>query len=232
MGLYYVDYTPTTTGTYAVQVQATAQDTNNYEITTFQVIEPRATAAGLSTIVSDLAESITSSENAITSRIGSAQSAIQSSISSTENSINNAINTAKDDIKSSISSSENSIKSSISNIQVGGVDLSSVLNEINDLDSKIASSENSINSQIASSEQSVKSAIDGVQMGVTSALASVIQPLRNDVNQVTTAVGAMEDSLASTDAGVSAASTWIIVVGIIAAIVLVLELVTLVRKLS
>jgi cell division protein ZapA (FtsZ GTPase activity inhibitor) len=103
---------------------------------------------------------------------------------------------------------------------------------MNDLDSKIGSAQSDIKSQITSSETAVKSAIDGIQMAVSSAVTSAVQPLRGDIEHVDEAVDALESNLESTEAGVSAASTWIIVVGIIAAITLVLELVTLVRKLS
>ncbi len=238
-GVYYVDYTPTDLGTYAVQVEATALTTSNVEITTFQVVEKLATEAGLETLGNDIAENIADIGN----DIASARSEILSRISSAQSSLEDAISSARDSVEDTINSAKDDIKSSISNINIPSVDLSSVTNAISNLDSKIgsaqseiqsriSSSENSIKSQVTSSEQSVKSAINGIQSAVTTAVTSAVSPLSSDISQLSSDISSMQSNLESVESGVSAASTWILVVGIIAAITLVLELVIIIRKLS
>ena len=112
-----------------------------------------------------------------------------------------------------------------------------------DISSAQSDIESNIGSQIELSEETVVLAIDGqtsvVTSAVTSSMASVEasveasgQTVSNDLSQTIDAVDTMKTNLDSVSIGVSSASVWITVVGIIAAITLAIELVMFVRKIS
>jgi len=88
--------------------------------------------------------------------------------------------------------------------------------------------ESNIGSQIELSEENVVSSIDGLQTIVTTSA----QTMSSDLNQATDAVDTMKTNLDSVSTGVSSASVWIMIVGLIALITLTLELVMFVRKIS
>jgi F0F1-type ATP synthase membrane subunit b/b' len=240
-GLYYGIYTPATAGTYAVEVEASARGTTNTGIGSFVVSDSLATETGLNDLQNELTAKLDTSQQAIVDRIESAESIITSSISAAVSSLNTAITNAQNDVKTSVSNIKSDLDNAISSSKNDlNNAITSAKNDLNnkidsaqsDVKSSVTSSENSVKSQVTSTENAIKSALSSTQSAISSAISGQVQPLSSDMNQVTDAVASMEENLESTNEGVAAASTWIMVVGIIAAITLVLELVALVRKLS
>jgi len=82
------------------------------------------------------------------------------------------------------------------------------------------------------SEETIILAIDGVQTTVVTSVVESGQTISSGLSQSIDSVDTMKTNLDSVSAGVSSASVWITVVGIIAAITLALELVMFVRKIS
>ena len=229
-GLFYFDYTPNELGTYVVQVEGTANGTSNIRVETFHITERFATEANLNDV-----------ENTIVDRIALAQSDIVENVNDAISSVQNNVNNLEEKINSLQTIIEETVLSS-RNILQGAI--SSAVTEI---DGQISSSqsdiESNIGSQIELSEETIILAIDGqtsvVTSAVTSSMASVEasveasgQTVSNDLSQTIDAVDTMKTNLDSVSIGVSSASVWITVVGIIAAITLAIELVMFVRKIS
>jgi len=249
-GLYYLDYTPVETGTYAVHVEATAKGTTNVEIVTFQVTQRLATASDLTTLGNDLTTKLDTVQKAVTDRIALAQDDVKSKVASAQSALSSAITNAQDDIKTSISNTQSALSGAISSAKN---DLNNRISSAqDDIKSTLSSIEGSIKSQISSTEQSIKSAVNGVQSAVvsavSSAVSSAVQPLkgdisnaqstlsntiqqvRSDIDGVESAVDSLKSNIESVNAGVASSTTWIMVVGILAAITLVLELAILIRR--
>tara|TARA_B100000959_G_scaffold225894_1_gene240175 strand:- start:548 stop:1792 length:1245 start_codon:yes stop_codon:yes gene_type:complete len=218
-GLFYFDYTPNELGTYVVQVEGTANGTNNIRVETFHITERFATEANLNDV-----------ENTIVDRIALAQSDIVENVNDAISSVQNNVNNLEEKINSLQTIIEETVLSS-RNILQGAI--SSAVTEI---DGQISSSqsdiESNIGSQIELSEETIILAIDGVQTTVVTSVVESGQTISSDINQSIDSVDTMKTNLDSVSAGVSSASVWITVVGIIAAITLALELVMFVRKIS
>lgn len=233
-GLYYFDYKPGSIGPYAAKVEAAAKGTTNVQITTFQVTERLATANGLVNMSNVVSTKIDTSQQAIVDRIASAQTSINGAILTAQNSLNTAVTNAQSDIKTAVSNAQSSLKDQITSTQTA---LTSSINSIKDgfgdlLDTARTDIKTVVGGQITSSAKEIKDSSSGIQSAVTTSVTSVVQPLQNQMTQVTQSVDDMQRNLQSTETGVAAASTWILIIGIIAAITLVLELVTLIRKLA
>jgi|TARA_B100001964_G_scaffold25979_1_gene25903 hypothetical protein len=218
-GLFYFDYTPNELGTYVVQVEGTANGTSNIRVETFHITERFATEANLNDV-----------ENTIVDRIALAQSDIVENVNDAISSVQNNVNNLEEKINSLQTIIEETVLSS-RNILQGAI--SSAVTEI---DGQISSSqsdiESNIGSQIELSEETIILAIDGVQTTVVTSVVESGQTISSDINQSIDSVDTMKTNLDSVSAGVSSASVWITVVGIIAAITLALELVMFVRKIS
>ncbi len=218
-GLFYFDYTPNELGTYVVQVEGTANGTSNIRVETFHITERFATEANLNDV-----------ENTIVDRIALAQSDIVENVNDAISSVQNNVNNLEEKINSLQTIIEETVLSS-RNILQGAI--SSAVTEI---DGQISSSqsdiESNIGSQIELSEETIILAIDGVQTTVVTSVVESGQTISSDINQSIDSVNTMKTNLDSVSAGVSSASVWITVVGIIAAITLALELVMFVRKIS
>ena len=218
-GLFYFDYTPNELGTYVVQVEGTANGTSNIRVETFHITERFATEANLNDV-----------ENTIVDRIALAQSDIVENVNDAISSVQNNVNNLEEKINSLQTIIEETVLSS-RNILQGAI--SSAVTEI---DGQISSSqsdiESNIGSQIELSEETIILAIDGVQTTVVTSVVESGQTISSDINQSIDSVDTMKTNLDSVSAGVSSASVWITVVGIIAAITLAIELVMFVRKIS
>ncbi|MCL4435530.1 MAG: hypothetical protein M1503_09825 [Thaumarchaeota archaeon] len=233
-GLYYFDFKPSSIGPYAVRVEAAAKGTTNVQLTTFQVTERLATANGLANVSSVVSTKIDTSQQAVVDRITSAQTSLNGAILTSQNALNTAVTNAQSDIKTAVSNAQISLKDQITSTQTA---LTSSINSIKTgfgelLDSARTDIKTVVGGQITSSTKDIKDSSSGIQSAVTTAVTSVVQPLQTQMNQVTQSVDGMQKNLQSTETGVAAASTWILIIGIIAAITLVLELVTLIRKLA
>jgi|TARA_B100001964_G_C14227282_1_gene598274 hypothetical protein len=214
-GLYYFDYTPDEIGTYVVQVEGTANETSNVEVATFYITERLASESNLDDV-----------ENTIVDRISLAQSDIvndiNDDISVVQNNVNNLeekMNSLQTIMEETVLSARNVLETEIS---------SAVIDLSGQISSAKSDMESNIGSQIELSEENVVSSIDGLQTIVTTSA----QTMSSDLNQATDAVDTMKTNLDSVSTGVSSASVWIMIVGLIALITLTLELVMFVRKIS
>ncbi|MDP6641204.1 MAG: hypothetical protein QF381_02045 [Nitrososphaerales archaeon] len=218
-GLFYFDYTPNELGTYVVQVEGTANGTSNIRVETFHITERFATEVNLNDV-----------ENTIVDRIALAQSDIVENVNDAISSVQNNVNNLEEKINSLQTIIEETVLSS-RNILQGAI--SSAVTEI---DGQISSAqsdiESNIGSQIELSEETIILAIDGVQTTVVTSVVESGQTISSGLSQSIDSVDTMKTNLDSVSAGVSSASVWITVVGIIAAITLALELVMFVRKIS
>ena len=218
-GLFYFDYTPNELGTYVVQVEGTANGTSNIRVETFHITERFATEVNLNDV-----------ENNIVDRIALAQSDIVENVNDAISSVQNNVNNLEEKINSLQTIIEETVLSS-RNILQGAI--SSAVTEIDDQISSAQSDiKSNIGSQIELSEETIILAIDGVQTTVVTSVVESGQTISSDLSQSIDAVDTMKINLDSVSAGVSSASVWITVVGIIAAITLALELVMFVRKIS
>jgi len=217
-GLYYFDYTPDEIGTYIVQVEGTFNGTSNVDVVTFRVTERLATESNLDDM-----------EDTIVSRIDLAQVAV---IDIIEN-VNDAITVVQSNV-GNLDEKMNSLQTVIEETVLSARNIlqAVISSSVSDLGGQISSAqsdiESNIGSQIELSEEIVVLAIDGAQTTVVTS----VQTIKSDINQATDAVDSIKTNLDSVNTGVSSASVWITVVGIIAAIILALELVMFVRKIS
>ena len=213
-------------GVYIVHIEADYLGLSGGTIASFEVNTNLPSSSDISSLSSSIS-SIQSSLNSLSSdvdsgfndvtsslgsQISSAQSSISSSVSNAESSINSAVSSAKSDLDSRIGSAQSDIKASITSSE-------------NSIKSQITSSQAAVIAAIGNAQSSIETAIDGIRAAATSAVASAISPLSSDIS-------ALQSDIASVSDGVSSVTTWIMIVGIIAAITIVLELVILIRKLS
>ena len=232
-GLFYFDYTPNELGTYVVQIEGTATGTSNIRVETFHITERFATEANLNDVENNIVDRIALAQSDIVGLVENVNDAI-SAVQSNVDNLEEKINSLQPIIEETVLSARNILQGAISSavIEMGG-QISSAQSDI----------ESNIGSQIELSEETVVLAIEEqtsvVTSAVTSAVASVEasveasgQTVSNDLSQTIDAVDTMKTNLDSVSIGVSSASVWITVVGIIAAITLAIELVMFVRKIS
>ena len=232
-GLFYFDYTPNELGTYVVQVEGTANGTSNIRVETFHITERFATEVNLNDV-----------ENNIVDRIALAQSDIVENVNDIVENVNDIVENVNDAI-SSVQNNVNNLEEKINSLQtiIEETVLSSrnilqgaISSAVTEIDDQISSAQSDIKSNIGSqielSEETIILAIDGVQTTVVTSVVESGQTISSDLSQSIDAVDTMKINLDSVSAGVSSASVWITVVGIIAAITLALELVMFVRKIS
>jgi hypothetical protein len=213
--LYYFDYTPDEIGTYVIQVEGTANETSNVEVTTFYITERLASESNLDDV-----------ENTIVDRISLAQSDIVNDINDDISVVQNNVNNLEEKMNSLQTIMEETVLSARNVLET---EISSAVIDLSDqISSAKSDMESNIESQIELSEENVVSSIDGLQTIVTTSA----QTTSSDLNQATDAVDTMKTNLDSVSTGVSSASVWIIIVGLIALITLTLELVMFVRKIS
>ena len=232
-GLFYFDYTPNELGTYVVQVEGTATGTSNIRVETFHITERFATEANLNDVENNIVDRIALAQSDIVGLVENVNDAI-SAVQSNVDNLEEKINSLQPIIEETVLSARNILQGAISSavIEMGG-QISSAQSDI----------ESNIGSQIELSEETIVLAIDEQTSVVTSVVASVVasveasveasgQTVSNDLSQTIDAVDTMKTNLDSVSIGVSSASVWITVVGIIAAITLAIELVMFVRKIS
>jgi len=218
-GLFYFDYTPNELGTYVVQVEGTYNGTSDIRVETFHITERFATEVNLNDVENTIVDRIALAQSDIVGDVNDAISAVQSNVDN----LDEKINSLQKIIEETVLSARNILQGAISSAVI-------------DIDDQISSAQSDIESNIVSkielSEETVVLAIDGVQTTVVTSVMASGQTISSDLSQTIDAVDTMKINLESVNTGVSSASVWITVVGIIAAITLALELVMFVRKIS
>ncbi len=251
---------PSQAGDYAVHIQALYESTRANGQSVFTVTSSLATAAAVSdaantlsnkidtaadrtvsrvnsqvttsennvkSAVSDLKSAISASEGSIKSAISASEANIQSAVTSAANDVKSAVTSAANDIKGAVTSAENSIKSAVNDVKTAVTtaesnikkDIATVNTAIGAIPTRLGEAQNLIIAAINTARDDVKkTATDS-----NSAVSKEVTDAKNTVN-------ALKSDLDSINTGVGQTSTFVLVVGIIAAIALVVQLAILMRK--
>lgn len=209
VGMSYVDYSiakDAKDGLYAVRIAVIANGTAINAMGTFQVTSKIATAAGVS-------GQITAAQTAITSKMDVQSKALADMITAAEANIRkdvSALSTKLDGAQAAVigavGSAANDVKNSVSSAQ------SAITTKVSDV-------QGALSGAMTTSSNEMKKAVSDSQSAIMTS-----------VNSIGSTVNNLSGTLTSINQGLSQVSTWLLVVGALAAIILVVTIVMAVRR--
>ncbi|MAH21950.1 MAG: hypothetical protein CMO12_03970 [Thaumarchaeota archaeon] len=241
-----VAQTTATSGAYSKEVLrfSTTMAYGNYKVVAFSAgetvnvtVEFKATGATTTTTTTttasdhgDTVDAIATKVDALTTKIDAVAAQVNENAAAIDalggwaTAAN--VNSAKTAIVGRIATAENGINTSVSNVQ-GAVE-----NAVSGVSGRVGTAQSAIVGEINSAETAITASVSGAETNLGDAVSAAASSLSEDSSTIKSTVQGLTGTLESINSGVGQASTFILVVGALAAITLVLELAIIMRKLS
>ena len=240
-----VAQTTATSGAYSKEVLrfSTTMAYGNYKVVAFSAgetvnvtVEFKATGAVVTTPTTtasdhgDTVDAIATKVDALTTKIDAVAAQVNENAAAIDalggwaTAAN--VNSAQTAIVGRIATAENGINTSVSNVQ-GAVE-----NAVSGVSGRVGTAQSAIVGEINSAETAITASVSGAETNLGDAVSAAASSLSEDSSTIKSTVQGLTGTLESINSGVGQASTFILVVGALAAITLVLELAIIMRKLS
>jgi hypothetical protein len=241
-----VAQTTATSGAYSKEVLrfSTTMAYGNYKVVAFSAgetvnvtVEFKATGATTTTTTTttasdhgDTVDAIATKVDALTTKIDAVAAQVNENAAAIDalggwaTAAN--VNSAQTAIVGRIATAENGINTSVSNVQ-GAVE-----NAVSGVSGRVGTAQSAIVGEINSAETAITASVSGAETNLGDAVSAAASSLSEDSSAIKSTVQGLTGTLESINSGVGQASTFILVVGALAAITLVLELAIIMRKLS
>lgn len=241
-----VAQTTATSGAYSKEVLrfATTMAYGNYKVVAFSAgettnvtVEFKATGAVVTTTTTTTATDHSTKVDAIATKVDALTTKVDAlTTKADENAAAvgaiggwataDNVKSAQTAIVGRIATAENGINTSVSNVQ-GAVE-----NAVSGVSGRVGTAQSAIIGEINSAESAITTSVSGAEKTIGDAVSAAATTLQGDSSAIKSTVQGLTGTLESINSGVGQASTFILVVGALAAITLVLELAILIRKLS